>query len=128
MTNFLKPTINRKPRSYIRKNICQKDNSRLFIKNSTSQNYFKVLRGKRLWCYILFDPVEISFKNECGTKTISDIKNLKELITRRPALQEKLKKLFQVKKINKTDNSSNLYKSTRNGNYIGLCEVNFPII
>ena len=54
--------------------------------------------------------MEISFKNECGTKTISDIKNLKELLTRRPALQEKLKKLFQVKEINKTDNSSNLYR------------------
>lgn len=48
MTNFLKLTINRKPRSYIQKNICQKDDSRLFIKNSTSQNYFKVLGGKRL--------------------------------------------------------------------------------
>ena len=41
--------------------------------------------------------MEISFKNECEIKTISDIKSLKELITRRPAIQEKLKKLFQVK-------------------------------
>lgn len=53
--------------------------------------------------------MEISFKNECEIKTISDIKSLKELITRRPALQEKLKKLFQVKK-KKTENSPNLYR------------------
>ena len=46
---------------------------------------------------LFFNPVEISFKNECEIKTISDIKSLKELITR-PAIQEKLKKLFQVKK------------------------------
>ena len=54
--------------------------------------------------------MEISFKNECGIKTISDIKNLKELLTRRPALQEKLKKLSQVKEVNKADNSSDLYR------------------
>lgn len=71
--------------------------------------------------------MEISFKNECEIKTISDIKSLKELITRRPALQEKLKKLFQVKK--KKQRIVPIYtESTRNGNYIGLCEDNFPII
>lgn len=71
--------------------------------------------------------MEISFKNECEIKTISDITSLKELITRRPAVQEKLKKLFQVKK--KKQRIVPIYtESTRNGNYIGLCEDNFPII
>ena len=91
MKNFLKPMINRKPRSYIQKNICQKDDSRLF----TTLKYWK---EKDFDTTFFFNPVEISFKNECEIKSISDIKSLKELITRRPALQKKLKKLFQVKK------------------------------
>lgn len=83
--------INRKPRSYIQKNICQKDDSRLF----TTLKYWK---EKDFDTTFFFNPVEISFKNECEIKSISDIKSLKELIIRRPALQKKLKKLFQVKK------------------------------
>lgn len=56
MTNCLKP-VSRKSSSYIQKNICHKDDNRLFINNNTSQKYFKVLKEKN------FDPISLPSEN-----------------------------------------------------------------
>ena len=57
------------------------------------QDIFKVMKEKNLQPRILY-PARISFRFDGEIKTFTDKQNLREFITTKPALQQRLKKLL----------------------------------
>ena len=86
---------------------------------------FKVLKGKHLQPRLLY-PARISFKIDGEIKSFSDKQELREFNTTKPAIQQMLNRLIQLRNTRKRDlqNQSQTIQKMAIGTYISIITLN----